>query len=209
MNCRSMLSTTLALTIATLGFVSTAARGDSTTEWKGTGAKKISKFELVPGLIVFKMKHEGTGTFQIDLRNEKGKFIAMPVTVEGNYSGSQAFNIADGGTYTADITADGPWEISFEQPQAKDPRNLPQSLTGSGDTVSPFLLMKKGTAKFTITRGGDGEFSILLLNENGIPVQQVIDSMGNITVTQSVDIELDAVYLLDISGTGNWTITIE
>jgi len=69
---------------------------------------------LDKGLIVVKMKHDGSSNFAIWLMDKNGREIDLLVNEIGLFDGSKAIGIPTSGIYLLDITADGNWRITIE-----------------------------------------------------------------------------------------------
>ncbi len=86
-----------------------------TVNFQGHGQHETTKFDLNPGLAIFEINHDGDGHFAIVLLDDKGEYVQVLIETTGAFIGSTAAQIAESGTYSLDITADGNWKVGIEQ----------------------------------------------------------------------------------------------
>ena len=87
-------------------------------KFSGHGDDVSSKFELVEGIAIFDMEHNGNSNFAIWLLNSSGEYVDLLVNEIGPYNGRKAIgvkedNIIGGepGEYILSISADGDWTV--------------------------------------------------------------------------------------------------
>jgi len=90
--------------------------------FEGTGQQVSAQFELFEGVSLFRMTHDGSGVFAMQLLDEKGQLVALLANKIGGFDGSKAVGVEEGallgaqpGTHILNITAHGNWTVSIEQ----------------------------------------------------------------------------------------------
>ena len=114
-----------------------------------------------------------------------------------------------------DVVADGSWTIELEQPR---PSSASETTRFSGEdvTATPFFWLPSGTNTLTMTsEGGGGDFDFSLLDENGKPEgfswlaeQRGQDGSGRPSVSSTVEVHEEGIYLFEVREEGLWTIQI-
>jgi len=193
-------------------------------------------FTLEPGLAIARMTHQGKGSFVVNLLAVKQEEEADGAKIEfsGNQSGgggtagainlanragltniSKAVHIPAWGRFMLDVVADGSWTIELEQPR---PSSASETTSFSGEdlTATPFFWLPSGTKTLTmISEGGGGDFDFSLLGENGKPegfslidAERGQDGSGQPTVSSTVEVHEEGIYLFNVREDGLWTIQI-
>jgi hypothetical protein len=174
----------------------------------GQGQQATQTFQLVGGLAIFRMTHSGSSNFAIWLMNDRGERVELLVNEIGSFHGAKAVGV-DTGNYLLDITADGPWTVTIEQPRPVSAPLPPQTFTGRGQDVSPFFSLGVGLVRFTMTHDGTSNFAIWLMNDRGEPIDLLVNEIGSFNGSKAVGMDVSGVYLLDITADGNWAINVE
>jgi hypothetical protein len=129
---------------------------------------------------------------------------------------SKAEHIPASGRFMLDVVADGPWTIELEQPRPSSASET-TSFSGEDVTATPFFWLPSGTKTLTMISegGGGGDFDFFLLDENGKPEgfswldeQRGQDGSGRPTVSSTVEVHEEGIYLFDVREEGLWTIQI-
>ena len=175
----------------------------------GTGQEATSKFSLETGLSIFRMTHDGDSNFAVWLLDGEGEKIELLVNEIGRFDGSKAVGIKNIGDYILDISADGRWTITIEQPRPSNAPPVPKTLKGKGQQASEVFYLDKGLARFEMTHDGDSNFAVWLLDDEGDKVELLVNEIGEFDGSKAVSIRNSGIYLLDISADGNWEISIE
>jgi autonomous glycyl radical cofactor GrcA len=175
----------------------------------GTGQEATSKFSLEKGLSIFRMSHDGDSNFAIWLLDDEGDKVELLVNEIGSFDGSKAVGIKKHGDHLLDISADGKWAITIEQPRPSSAPSIPKALKGKGQQASEAFSLDKGLARFEMTHDGDSNFAIWLLDDEGDNVELLVNEIGEFDGSKAVSISKGGIYLLDISADGNWEISIE
>jgi len=175
----------------------------------GTGQKATSKFSLEQGLSIFRMTHDGDGYFGVVLLNAEGDHIDLLANGIGEFDGSKAVGISEGGIYLLNINANGGWTTTIEQPRPSQAPPVPKTLNGTGQEASEMFYLDKGLVTFEMTHNGDGHFGVVLLNAEGDYIDLLANGIGEFDGSKAVGISESGIYLLDISADGNWEISIE
>jgi hypothetical protein len=82
----------------------------------GEGQTFTTPFALEAGGVVFKMQHNGTGTFGMQLVGSTGRNIDLLASGTGPFDGAKTVNIETRGTYFISVIANGKWSIIIETP---------------------------------------------------------------------------------------------
>ena len=175
----------------------------------GTGQEATSKFSLEKGLTTFRMTHSGDRNFIVWLLDDNGNKIEILVNKIGEFDGSKAVGIKNGGNYILDISADGRWAITIEQPRPSNISPVPKMLKGTEQQASEMFYLDKGLARFEMIHDGDQNFIVWLLDDNGNKIDILVNEIGKFDGSKAVSIRKDGNYILDISADGNWDIAIE
>lgn len=175
----------------------------------GTGQEATSKFSLETGLSIFRMTHDGDSNFGVWLLDDEGDKIELLVNEIGEFDGSKAVGIKKQGDYILDISADGRWAITIEQPRPSSAPSVPKTLKGKGQQASEVFYLDKSLARFEMTHDGDSNFAVWLLDDEGDKVELLVNEIGEFDGSKAVSIRNSGIYLLDISADGNWEISIE
>lgn len=83
---------------------------------EGEGQSFTTPFSLDAGGALFKMQHNGKGTFGMQLVGSTGRNIDLLASGTGPFDGSKTVNIETKGTYFVSVIADGKWSIIIEKP---------------------------------------------------------------------------------------------
>ncbi len=194
-------------------------------------------FALEPGLAIARMTHQGEGSFVVNLlavEQEDEADGATEIEFSGDQSGggstagainlanraglaniSKATHIPASGRFMLDVVADGPWTIELEQPR---PSSASETISFSGEdvTATPFFWLPSGTKTLTmVSEGGGEDFDFSLLDENGKPEgfswldeERGQDGSGRTTISSTVEVHEEGIYLFDVREEGLWTIQI-
>ncbi len=195
-------------------------------------------FALEPGLAIARMTHQGEGSFVVNLlaveQEDEADGAPKKIEFSGDQSGgggtagainlanraglaniSKAEHIPASGRFMLDVVADGPWTIELEQPRPSSASET-TSFSGEDVTATPFFWLPSGTKTLTmISEGGGGDFDFSLLGENGKPEgfswldeERGQDSSGRTTISSTVEVHEEGIYLFDVREEGLWTIQI-
>lgn len=186
-----------------------ATAAPETITLSGTGQKATSKFSLEQGLSIFRMTHDGDGHFGVVLLNAEGDYIDLLANGIGEFDGSKAVGISESGIYLLDISANGGWTTTIEQPRPSQAPPVPKTLNGTGQEASEMFYLDKGLVTFELTHDGDGYFGVWLLNAEGDKTDLLANEIGEFEGSKAVGVSESGIYLLDINANGNWEISIE
>jgi hypothetical protein len=173
------------------------------------GQEATSKFSLEKGLSIFRMTHDGDSNFAIWLLDDEGDQIDLLVNEIGEFDGSKAVGIKNQGDYILDISADGSWTITIEQPRPSSAPSVPKTLKGKAQQASEVFYLDKGLARFEMSHDGDSNFAVWLLDDEGDQIDLLVNEIGEFDGSKAVSISNGGIYLLDITADGNWEISIE
>ena len=175
----------------------------------GIGQQASQKFNLEDGLSVFKMTHTGASNFAVILMDSDGQKIELLVNEIGKFDGAKAVGIAKRGEYILDVSADGKWAVTIEQPRPVTADPAPKTFTGTGQQISPFIKLDKGLITFKLKHTGKSNFAIILMDKNGNREELLVNEIGDFDGSKAVGISRSGVYLLDVSADGAWTASME
>jgi len=135
---------------------------------------------------------------------------SLLANVVGPSEGSKAVQTKSG-QHLIDVSADGPWTITIEQPR---PSDAPQtsSFQGNSQTASDFFQLSEGLKRFAMTHQGSGHFGVTLLNKNGsrIGMESLLaNDAGPFNGSKAVRVPREDVYLLQVSADGPWSVQVE
>ena len=173
----------------------------------GNGQEATSIFQLMDGLAIFRMKHDGDSNFIIWLLDGTGNPVDLLVNEIGGFNGSTAIGIEEAGSYLLDVNGDGNWNVTIEQPRSVQGLSLPQQIDGQGQDVSPFLALQGGLTRFEMAHDGDSNFIIWLLDDGGSRVDLLVNEIGEFDGSTALGVDAGT-YILDITGNGTWKINV-
>lgn len=181
----------------------------STFQAAGQGNQATKKFELQPGLAVFQIESQGKSNFTVELIDAAtGKSVGNLVNEIGKFDGTLATGIRRGGEYLLKIEGDGAWNVALGQPKATE-ITKPGDIKGVGFDISEFVGLNEGLAVFEFDYQGEGPFSVWMLDENGKPIEHLLNVRGKYHGSKPTNIEEQGNYLLNVEADGNWTVKIE
>lgn len=175
----------------------------------GTSQQASQTFSLENGLSVFKMTHTGTSNFAVVLMDSDGQRVELLVNEIGKFDGAKAVGITKKGEYILDVSADGKWAITIEQPRPVTAESTPKTFTGTGQLVSPFIKLDKGLTTFKLKHAGKSNFAVILMDKSGNREELLVNEIGDFDGSKAVGISRSGIYLLDISADGAWTASVE
>lgn len=174
----------------------------------GNGKEATDFFDLEKGLVTFTLTHNGDSNFAIWLLDSDGNKKGLLVNEIGSFSGSHALGIRNAGQYLLDISADGRWTVTIEQPRYATAPGIPKTITGDGETASDPVYLEKGLVRFEMSHDGDSNFAAWLLDSKGNKKDLLVNEIGEFDGSKAVKISSSGVYLLDIAADGGWEIDI-
>ena len=184
------------------------------TNLSGFGQAATTPFDLQSGLTIFRLTHQGGGHFSGTLLDQNGQraggMDSLLANVVGPFEGSKAVQ-TKAGQHLIDVSADGPWTITIEQPRPSSGSQM-SSFQGNSQTASDFFELSEGLKRFAMTHQGNGHFGVTLLNKDGsrIGMESLLaNAVGPFDGSKAVRIPREDVYLLQVSADGPWTVQVE
>jgi hypothetical protein len=176
----------------------------------GTGNQLTQTFNLASGLVVFQISYSGGGPFQAALQDESGKVVSVLSQVNAAITGSTALGVTRG-VYAINVTAAGAWQIQVNENVPVNPQFIPVFLQGTGPLVTPFFQSNGGNATVSMNYSGtSAPFVVMLLTSGGNTVSVLANvPNGPFTGTQTVPLQAGVIYIIDVEGTGTWTLSIQ
>jgi hypothetical protein len=187
----------------------------------GNGSGNTERFDLHTGVAIFHLTYEGEGDFSMTLFSDDQSYINPLVNGNGSYTGTRLVGVnvtdfvaAKPGQHYFQVEGEGTWTVLVEQPNATTAAVLPQSMSGSGDSVPASFQLTSGTAMFNMSHAVDGNFSAILWTTEGGYGDLLVYEAGGAQSEKEVTIGNDlfqvppGVCWLDISTEGAWTVSI-
>lgn len=210
----------LPLTLTTILSFVPASRGDEPrsdaarpapepTQLSGKGDRATRTFSLEPGLVIWKVEHEGRSNFQVHLLNEQGDEVDLPVNHIGRYTGSQAGHVRHAGKHRLQVKADGAWKVTLEQPRPAGASESPQSFTGQGPHATACFALNRGSHVVESKHRGEGIFRVVLVDQDGRPVEQAAGIIGHYDGSKAIKVSEPGVFLLNVVADGDWEISVD
>ena len=189
----------------------------------GSGRMFTDTFELKEGLAVFEIRHmvaspdEYLGIDLLEDTNNDERFrldsLLVNKAYEGvtNFNGSKAVKIGKKGNYQLQVKADSDarWEITVEQPVLTRAAKQVRELSGTSMQATKLFYLPEGKVTFTLKHGGESNFIVKLLDDEGNSVAGLANEIGLFESKKQVDILFAGNYLLDIEADGIWQVNIE
>lgn len=176
-------------------------------ELTGSGQQATNAFQLAGGVTVFKMTHQGASNFAIWLKDgSSGENVELLVNTIGSFNGSKLVGVPSG-SYLLDVSADGSWRVTVEQPRPSGAEGAPQTFTGSSQSAAGPIELKSGLARFALKHSGDGNFALWLIDDSGDNVALLANDIGPFDGSKAEQV-LDGIYWFDVTANGNWSIEV-
>jgi len=172
-------------------------------EFSGSGQDVVT-FTAEGGMAVVDTQHDGDSNFQVEILDSGGGLVDIPVNVIGGWEGSDALGLPQG-EYTADINADGNWELVVRQPREIEGEPLPVSESGRNSSVFGPVEFE-GLAEVEGEHDGSSNFQVRVLNLNGQLVDVLFNEIGQFDGTTTFS--ADGPGYVEVNSEGDWTISI-
>jgi hypothetical protein len=169
--------------------------------------------ELAQGIVIVTAEHFGTGRFQVTAFDSAGSQLSRTATGSGAWRGSSSLIVPTDGRYVFEVVADGEWLLDITHPiaDASTISELPFDHRGSGFEVVHFLQAPTGTHRLTAHCSAAGFLRITAVSVDASYRRVLLDTTCPFEGTVAFPVPgrpLD-VFLLDISGEGDWTIHVQ
>ena len=171
----------------------------------GTGQQASPRLQLFEGLYVVRLTHSGSGHFGAWLLDSSGDKVELLANTSDDFTGSKAVRVPRSGQYLVDVSADGPWTISFSSPPVSGRRT---TFSGSGPSGTDAFVLDAGLRIFKLTHGGKGHFGVWLLDHTGDKVELLVNSSDTFNGSKAVTVK-HGMYVMDVAAGGVWAIQIE
>lgn len=203
--------------------VTVSQQQPQTVTLQGSGDDTTQSFELQEGVTIFEMSHTGSSNFAIWLYNvataEQEELLVNEI---GNYDGSVLIGVTSGysadveeGTYLLEVTADGNWQVTIEQPRPSTADDIPTSYSGNGDTVPQPFTLDSGLVEFEMSHTGSSNFAIWLYHADGEREELLVNEIGSYTGSTLVSVSdswsgeaSPGIHYISVTADGNWQINI-
>lgn len=176
--------------------------------FSGTGKKVTEEFTTEKHLVRVEMTHDGSSNFAIWVMDATtGQNKELAVNEIGSYDGAHYFSLAPG-TYVLDVSADGAWTTTIEQPMPTEGRSTPTTYEGTGDTAPEPVRLESGLRRFDMNHDGSSNFAVWLIDSKGQKVDLLANEIGSWEGEKAVGIPREGLYFLDVTADGTWSIAI-
>jgi hypothetical protein len=182
--------------------------GNRRYDFAGAGESTSGPFDLDAGLVVFEGTQVGRENFFVELFDSANRHIKLIFNEIGRCHSRRPIGISAFGSYYLRIRADGDWKIDVRQSRPVIVESIPFRLSGSGQSSSPFVELESPTRCIEATHIGIDNIAVTLLSSGGQYRDLLINEVGDCTVRRAFQVRETAVYILDISSTGDWTIAL-
>lgn len=177
-------------------------------EFSGSGQDVTETFTIEGGMTAFDFSHTGSSNFQVELIDDgDGETAEYLVNEIGEYKGRKAIGLP-ASEYLLDITADGEWSVTIEQPRPADSdvEGLPVDLEDAGaDYFGPYAF--DGRTRIDATHDGESNFQVLVLNAEGSWVKLAFNEIGSFEGLTTFD--HSGTGWLVVEADGEWTLALE
>jgi len=172
----------------------------------GTGQSTPS-FNAAGGLTVLSATYGGSDNFSVEIIDNSGQSVDIPINDIGVYSGTVSESL-DAGHYTLNVTASVAWTITVTQPRNQTAASLPYVFNkGRSDAlIGPFKA--KGAYKITATNTGQENFVVNVLDTKGASQDIPINVIGNYSGSVVESDVSPGNYYLQVNSDGAWSITV-
>jgi len=202
---------------------------DGVTIISGTGSVKTSTFNMDAGVAIVTLNYIGeeVSNFIVEFCSEGVDNYELVVNVFGPYSGTRLVGVVEGdlvgvipGDVYVEVTSQGAWEISIEQPEVTQDDASTGAVYFAGpldQVVGPFYFDSKVT--FDFTHEGDGPFLVRLYSNDGGFEGNLASRNGEAVESNTIDFsggagsgygyKLDSgIYWIEVIGADDWTVDV-
>jgi len=176
----------------------------------GSGNRDTRSFPLEEGLAVFQIRNSASGNFSATLMDAAGKQVSVLASTANPFNGSTALGVGSG-SFKVHVVSNGSWEIDVAQDVPVNPQYTPLFASGDGPLVTPFFRSSGSSATVTMSYAGSASpFVVTLMTSKGATVNEVANQpTGPFSGQKTVPLEQGVVYLIDVEGSGPWTVQVQ
>lgn len=176
----------------------------------GSGDGDTRPFRLDAGLAVFQIRDSASGTFSATLMDTAGKQVSVLASTTNPFNGSTALGVS-AGSFKVHVVSNGSWEINVAQDVPVNPQFTPLFASGDSPMVTPFFRSSGASATVTMSYAGSSvPFVVTLMTSKGATVNELTDQpSGPFSGQKTVPLEQGVVYLIDVEGSGPWTVQVQ
>lgn len=174
----------------------------------GSGGDVTDAVSVEGGFTTFELSHTGESNFQVELvdagSGESQEFLANAI---GDYDGTVGLFVPPG-DYLLDVTADGSWEATVEQPRfdSGDVEAPPVSESGEQAAwMGPIDF--DGAVEVSVEATGDGNLGVWLADVNGERVELLANDIAPFETSTIVGQDGVGVLLIETDSAG-WRIEV-
>ena len=195
------------------GYYRTVASEGDEGNWlvaavEGADTMQSQQFELARGLAILTFDFTGMGECSVLIKDTAGT-LEQRLLLGVDQLGARAFHIDQPGQYFFDVIASGNWIVNVWQPTPSTTPHIDR-FDGQYSSVTVFSYFEVDQYAFHLTHDGAGDFVVNMLDWEGNPVRQLVNTTGYYDdYPAEFTIQNANVYLFDIVADGNWTIAIE
>ncbi len=173
----------------------------------GSGQEATQTFRLEKGLSIFEMNNQGSNNFIIWLLDSNGNNVELLINEIGSFDSSTAVGIGIGGNYLLDVKGNS-WSVNIKQPRPSSAPSVPKTITGNSHKATEFFTLDGGLTRFNLKYSGNDNFIVWLLDKDGNGIELLVNEIGSFDGSTAIGLN-EGIYLLDVTGDGNWEINIE
>ena len=181
----------------------------TTLTFFGMGNATTDSFVLPSTLAVFRSEYSGAASrFSVTLR-EAGTGATVAILedfVGSNVTTAIPIGVAEN-RYALDISSEGSWSITIEQPKISG--GPLDSFTGTGTTPSPLFSMLQGSRTISYSHDGASDFFIWLVDSRGAVVGTIANESGVSTGSTTITVPTSGDYMFGVLADGNWRISVQ
>lgn len=176
----------------------------------GSGTSDTRLFQMKAGLAIFQIRDSASGTFTATLLDSAGKQVSVLANTANPFNGSTALGVA-AGSFKVHVVSAGSWEIDVAQDVPVNPQFTPLYTSGDGPLVTPFFQSSGASATVTMSYAGTSvPFIVTLMTSRGETVSELANQQaGPFNGQKTALLEQGVVYLIDVEGSGPWTVQVQ
>ena len=112
------------------------------------------------------------------------------------------------GMYALDVQSEGGWTVNISQPMATYAPPPPyQRWSGRySQATSLFSLRAGATVVHAVSPNGLQNWRVTLFDQNGQWVGDVVDGVGEVDKSATIDVPADGVYFIQVLADGDWIV---
>jgi hypothetical protein len=181
--------------------------GGLSYQLSGSSNQKVP-FALHAGLARFQsLRSANGGYFYIDVvhpDNQNTTIATGSIPVDISY----ILPVPADGMYTLDVQSEGGWTVNVSQPTASyAPPPAYQRWSGRYSQATPLFSLHAGPIVIhAVSPNGVQNWRVSLFDQNGQWVGQVVDGVGDVDKSATIDVPADGVYFIQVLADSDWIV---